>query len=198
MLKRGTFDSAFIEHFMRYDANPTWNQLRGLMDNTLRGASRDSAMSKLIGFLGEEGAAKHVQSQRFGQRFFRPGERTVLTRGEKSLDLIVRSKDKSRLLFGEVKNWSAETWKRPSQQRALFEQLAGHNKMIGDMVEHTSGREIAGKVLLVAERGFAGLSRRTRNGLQKQIRELGWRIERIPDVDIENAGQFLDRLRKGA
>ena len=198
MLKRGAFDSAFVEHFMRYDANPTWNQLRGLMDNTLRGASRDSAVSKLTGFLGEEGAAKHVQSRGFGQRLFRPGERTLVSRGEKFLDLIVRTDDESRLLFGEVKNWSAATWNKPSQQKALLDQLAGHNKTIDKIVEATSRRKIVGKVLLVAERGFAKLSLATRTKLEKQVASLGWRIEVIPGGDIESAGQFLDQLRKGA
>ena len=195
-LDDGTFHSEFIGHFTRYDANPTWNQLRGLIDNSLEPASRDSVASKLVGFLGEEAAARHVQSEMFTRRFFKRGEPTAVTRGHRTLDLTVTG-DKGRMLFGETKNLSAENWSNPSKQGEVLEQLAKHNKTINDIAKAAENREVVGKVLFVTERGFTTLELQLQEKLKKEIARLGWVIEVIPGEHLESMGQFLDRMRKG-
>ena len=181
---------------MRYDANLTWNQLHGLIDNSLESASRASAASKLLGFLGEEAGARHVQSEAFTRRFFKRGEPIAITRGDETLDLTVTG-NKGRMLFGETKNWSIETWSKPSQQRELFDQLARHNETVDDVVNAAENREVVGKVLLVTERGFMGLDFADRREIGIEARRLGWTIEVIANEHLESIGQFLDRMRKG-
>ena len=196
-LDDGTFNGAFIGHFTRYDANPTWNQLRGLIDNSMDSASRASAASKLLGFLGEEAGARHVQSEAFSRRFFKRGEPMAVTRGEKTLDVIATD-DKGRMLFGETKNWSVETWSNPSQQEKLFEQLAKHNETIDKLAESAENREVVGKVLFVTERGFTKLAEIDRDRIESAVNRLGWAIEIIPGERLESMGQFIDRMRKGS
>ena len=195
-LDDGTFDGAFIGHFMRYDANPTWNQLRGLIDNRLDSASRASAASKLLGFLGEEAGARHAQSKAFSRRYLKHRDPMAVTRGEKTLDLMVTDNE-GRMLFGETKNWSVETWSNPSQQEKLFEQLKGHNKTIDEVAKAAENREVVGKVLFVTERGFTRLPADEQNRLRNKARLSGWIIEVIPGEQLESMGQFLDRMRDG-
>ena len=196
-LDDGTFDGAFLGHFMRYDANPTWNQLRGLVDNSLDSASRASAASKLLGFLGEEAGARHVQSEAFSRRYLKRREPIAVTRGEKTLDLMVTDNE-GRMLFGETKNWSVETWRNPSQQEKLSEQLKEHNKTIDEVAKTAENREVVGKVLLVTERGFTKLAEIDRDRIESAVNRLGWAIEIIPGERLESMGQFIDRMRRGS
>ena len=195
-LDDGTFDSAFIGHFLRYNANPTWNQLRGLIDNSLDSKSRGSVVSKMLGFLGEEAGARHVQSEAFSRRYFKRSEPMAVTRGEKKLDLVVTDNE-GRMLVGETKNWSVETWSNPSQQQELFKQLAKHNGTIDEMARTAGNQAVAGRVLLVTERGFTALASDKRNEVTRTVKRLGWTVEVIPGENLESMAQFIDRMRKG-
>lgn len=61
-----------------------------------------------------------------------------------------------KVLYGEVKNWSSDTWKVAANRQRILDQLRRHNGGIADHLVETgrSTSNVVNRVLFVAERGF--------------------------------------------
>lgn len=197
MLKKGRFDGAFVEHFTRFDAHPSWRELRAVLDNQISQEARGSFMSKLVGFLGEEGAARHAISDWF-QRRHGLGKGVKVQRGHESLDLMVVDDEAKVLMFAEVKNWGDTSWHVDIYIDRLVRQLSEHDARIAEVVEKKSRGESykVKKLLMVAEDGYSTVHIERRKAIIAKLSQ-GWEVSIIPTDAIEDAGDFIDRLRRG-
>lgn len=200
LLSRKVIDVHTVDHFMRFDAYPTWRQLQAVIENTIHGPARNSVMSKLTGFVGERSGARFLQSADVARKLgaHKP---LKLVRGHRSLDIMAHTDDNKLLVFAEVKNWSAATWSKPSQHKRLFRQLESHDKAIERAVEGLGKRPVdarTAKLLMVTEKGFMSMPPNPRAEFRIALKQTGWRLEPIPQARVENVGDFIDRLRKGS
>lgn len=199
--RRFTFDADFVDHFTRYEANPSWRVLQDIVEGrTVAAASRDSLASKVVGLLGERTASEIVHSGAFRSRFLqgmpaRSGR--GISYGQRgSIDIVAYS-DVDEAVFIEVKNWSVETWATSGNRTSIIAQLRRHNAGVGQILSAGGrSRRVAGKVLMVAGEGFRGWGDNDLRGeFVETIQELGWTLEKIPDRRIPSFDQLIDNLR---
>jgi hypothetical protein len=193
-LNKGTFDSAFVEHYTRFDAYPSWRQLQGVIDNQVSQKSRKSFMSKIVGFLGEEGAARHAVSDTFMRRHGLSKSMKV-QRGHKGLDLIVVDAENQMLVVAEVKNWGA-TWSIDEHVNRLYRQLSEHDAAIRDSAfwpqEYKTYK--VKRLLMVEKHGYDAFTGKAK--FEEAMKQKPhWQIEIIPGSMIEGAREFIDRMR---
>src|SRR5262249_29465380 len=148
--------------------------------------ARAGVASQVIGFLGEEGAAKLARSESFAQRFLKGRKGAKLesvTRhleyGAKgSLDLVGLS-DRAELVFGEVKHYGADTWANSANRKKVLEQLTDHNAGIPGITKRLNRRQgdVAARVLFVSENGFKnGLTPSELREFTSKVTSLGWEL----------------------
>jgi hypothetical protein len=197
MLKKGRFDGAFVEHYTRFDAYPSWRQLREVLDNQISEDARRSFMSKLVGFLGEDGAARHATSDKF-QRHYGLAKGVKVQRGHESMDLMITDEANKVLLFAEVKNWGGTSWGVDTYVDRMVRQLSEHDAKIPGIVGgKRDGKSYkVKKLLMVAEAGYEMVPPERRDAIRARLGK-GWEVSIIPSGTIENAGTFIDRVRKG-
>lgn len=114
-----------------------------------------------------------------------------------SLDLVATAHG-GKVLYGEVKNWGASTWRSAANRRKVLDQLRLHDQGIADHLAQTgrSTPEVAGRVLFVAADGFrGGVQGANLRRFEQQLETSGWTIEYIPSKRIGTFGEFIDDLR---
>jgi hypothetical protein len=208
-LKKKKIDGDFVTNFTRNRANPSWKTLEAVVEGRkVAEETRASLASKVIGFLGEEAAARIVRSESFAKRLLkgRKGRkisgmwRGIGYGGPKSLDFVALS-DEAEVVFGEVKNWGLATWLDARNRTEMLKQLASHTQGESEILKKLSRRksDVAGRVLMVAEDGFKEWVRT--EGPEKvkafldAVKHEGWSMEQMPAEAIEGFGELIERLR---
>lgn len=179
---------------MRFDAYPSWRQLQGVVDKQISPESRRSFMSKIVGFLGEEGAAKYAVSEGFMRRHGLSKSTKVL-RGHEGLDLMVVDRKNKVLIVAEVKNWGA-TWNIPEYVNRLYRQLSEHDAAIkgsGYWPNEYKTYKVK-RLLMVQEHGYDAFTGKAKFEAAMKQRP-HWQIEVIPGSMIDRADKFIDDMR---
>jgi hypothetical protein len=194
MIQKNKIDIAFVERFTLYEARPSWDVLKAVIEKSSKvdPKARAQLMYVIKGLLGEEAAGKLLKG--LGHEIL---ERGYDYGGKKSIDIIA-STSKSKFIFGEVKNYNAITWTIDPKRQGIIEQLKDHNEGIRNFINEISGnisKDIEKKVLLVEEKGFTSLDSFIKNSFQEQVEDLGWKIEFIPSESIGDITSFIDKLR---
>ena len=198
-------DGDFVRTFTEFEAAPSWKAFQSVVEKQpISADARAGLASQLVGFLGEEAAAKMAKTDVFAKAVFkgRKGAKLTVTQGakygdNKSFDLLGVS-DKAELVFGEVKNWAAGTWSTASKRTEIIDQLKRHNAGVPEVTSalYRRSSDVQAKVLFVADRGFKdGLDAKAAMKFRKEVSELGWDIQLIPESEIADFGSLIDRLR---
>lgn len=203
--RRYTFDKDIVEDITEYDANIPWSTLqRVVQGKRVDDVDRDALVGKLAGLMGERVARERVDSPAFVNKFLHPGDRVVSIRGMRyargmgghqgSLDIVAVT-DSGKAVFGEVKNWSAETWEK--SWKSTLDHLRRHDQGIDEFLDAShESRTVAAKILFVRREGFqAWDNEQLRKQFESKLSKLGWRLEYLPSDDIKSFSTIIDDLR---
>lgn len=205
-LEKGRIDADFIRGYTKSASHPSWSVFEDVVEGRkVTQDARESLAFKLKGFLGEEAAVKMAKTEDFAKRMFGEGSKIHSVEREMtyakaiddlkgSLDLVAIN-DKSELVVGEVKNLSTDTW--ISDRNKVLAQLDRHNQGIAEVAKAMKRRasDVKKKILFVSENGFNGMSKLMRTTFIERVEQMGWKIEEIPDANIESFGHLIDRVR---
>ena len=101
-----------------------------------------------------------------------------------------------QVLFAEVKNLSAKTWRSKGTDDVMA-QLKRHNRGIESIMLHSDERgPVVGKVLMVAEKGFdEAIDKDGKDTFEAALKQIGWQLVKIPEHNITSVKTFIDSLR---
>ena len=205
-VRRFTFDGDFVREFTEHEAHLSWSVLQKMVENQpLKEGARGAMARKLHGLLGERAAVDMVHGPAIVGKYFKNVGSADLTIGrgvgyrtlhgrQGSIDIVARTD--SAAVYIEVKNLAAETWARKGTAD-IMAQLKRHNRGIGDIrLRSTERSTVAGKVLMVAEKGFKeALADDKQKKFTRALKRIGWKLELIPERRIMSVTAFLGSLK---